>query len=85
MPAMALSDQEVNAVVYPNYLSSHRVLSMSALGDQECAGALMWVCVTFAYLLPAAAVTIQILSPSERPSKTVPPKYPDRSATMEVD
>ena len=74
-----------NRVAYPNYLSSHRVLSMSALGDQECAGALMWVCVTFAYLLPAAAVTIQILSPSERPSKTVPPKYPDRSATIEVD
>ena len=59
-----------NRVVYPNYLTSHRVFPMSPLGDQECAGALMWVCVTFAYLIPAAAITIQILSPSERPSKT---------------
>jgi hypothetical protein len=42
---------------------------MSPLGDQECAGALMWVFVTFAYLVPAAAVTIQILSPSERRPK----------------
>jgi cytochrome c oxidase assembly factor CtaG len=57
-------------VVYPNYLSSHRVFSMSPLEDQECAGALMWICVTFAYLAPAAAITIQILSPRERPSKT---------------
>jgi putative membrane protein len=57
-------------VVYSNYLSSHRALLMSPLGDQECAGALMWICVTFAYLAPAAAITIQILSPRERPSKT---------------
>jgi cytochrome c oxidase assembly factor CtaG len=57
-------------VVYPNYLSSHRVFSMSPLEDQECAGALMWISVTFAYLAPAAAITIQILSPRERPSKT---------------
>jgi cytochrome c oxidase assembly factor CtaG len=57
-------------VVYPNYLSSHRALLMSPLGDQECAGALMWVCVTFAYLTPAAAITIQMLSPRERSSET---------------
>jgi len=58
-----------NRVVYPNYLSSHRIFSMSPLGDQECAGALMWVCVTFAYLAPAAAVTIRILSPQGVPRR----------------
>jgi hypothetical protein len=43
---------------------------MSPLGDQERAGALMWICVTFAYLAPAAAITIRILSPREHSSKT---------------
>jgi putative membrane protein len=50
-----------NRVIYPHYLSAHRLLHVSALGDQECAGALMWVWVTFAYLAPAAVVTIQML------------------------
>jgi cytochrome c oxidase assembly factor CtaG len=50
-------------VVYPHYLTANRPFGISALGDQECAGALMWVCVTFAYLVPAALVTIQMLSP----------------------
>jgi putative membrane protein len=46
-------------VIYPHYL--HAPL---ALRDQELAGALMWVAVTFAYLGPAATVTIKLLSPS---------------------
>jgi putative membrane protein len=53
-------------VVYPHYLSAHRAFDISALGDQECAGALMWVWVTFVYLAPAGAVTIQMLSPPQR-------------------
>ncbi len=53
-------------VVYPHYLSAHRLFDISPLGDQECAGALMWVWVTFAYLIPAAAITIQLLSPQGR-------------------
>ncbi len=53
-------------VVYPHYLSEHRHLPMSSLGDQECAGALMWVWVTFVYLAPAAVITIQMLSPQRR-------------------
>ena len=52
-----------DTVVYPHYLSAHRLFDISALADQECAGALMWVWVTFAYLAPAAMVTIQMLSP----------------------
>jgi putative membrane protein len=38
-------------------------LRISALNDQQWAGALMWVWVTFAYLAPAVVITIQILSP----------------------
>jgi hypothetical protein len=37
---------------------------MSALQDQECAGALMWVFVTFAYLAPAVFLTTKLLSGS---------------------
>ena len=53
-------------VVYPHYLSTHRLYNISPLGDQQCAGALMWVWVTFVYLAPATAVTIQTLSPQRR-------------------
>jgi putative membrane protein len=53
-------------VIYPHYLSMDRPFNISPLGDQECAGALMWVWVTFIYLAPAALVTIQTLSPQRR-------------------
>ena len=53
-------------VVYPHYLSAPRLLDLSPLADQEAAGALMWVWVTFAYLVPAVVVTIQLLSPQRR-------------------
>jgi putative membrane protein len=49
-------------VVYPDYLSAARVFDLSPLQDQECAGALMWVGVTFAYLIPAVVITMQILA-----------------------
>jgi cytochrome c oxidase assembly factor CtaG len=51
-------------VVYPSYLSLDRLFNFSVLQDQQCAGALMWVSVTFAYLLPAVVVTMEILSDS---------------------
>ena len=50
-------------VVYPSYVSTARIWNLSPLQDQECAGALMWVWVTFAYLIPAVVITMQILSP----------------------
>jgi cytochrome c oxidase assembly factor CtaG len=52
-------------VVYPSYLSSPLFFNLSPLQDQQCAGALMWVSVTFAYLLPAVVVTMRMLSPSD--------------------
>lgn len=48
-------------VVYPVYLSAPLRFGFSALGDQECAGALMWTSVTVAYLVPAAILTIRLL------------------------
>jgi cytochrome c oxidase assembly factor CtaG len=51
-------------VVYPLYLSSNRLFGFSALGDQQCAGALMWTCVTILYLVTAALFTMRLLSPS---------------------
>jgi putative membrane protein len=68
MPCDALSAYLAfcNGVVYPQYSSVHRLFGVSALADQECAGALMWVWVTFAYLAPAAAVTIRMLSPGQQ-------------------
>ena len=50
-------------LVYPHYLSAARPLGMTAIQDQELAGALMWTVVTFAYLAPAAALTVRFLSP----------------------
>lgn len=55
-----------NRVVYPCYLSAARLFGLSPLQDQECAGALMWVWVTFAYLIPAVVITMQMLSPANR-------------------
>jgi cytochrome c oxidase assembly factor CtaG len=51
-------------VVYPSYLRAPRLFNISALQDQQCAAALMWVCATFIYLVPAVAITIQLLSPA---------------------
>ena len=58
-------------VVYPSYLSAPRLLNLSPLGDQECAGALMWVSVTLIYLVPAVGITLQLLSPPRTPAQVV--------------
>jgi putative membrane protein len=51
-------------VVYTSYLDIPRHFGISPLQDQELAGALMWVCVTFAYLIPAVFLTTRLLSSS---------------------
>src|SRR5580700_5273668 len=48
-------------IVYPVYLNTPRPFGISPLEDQQCAGALMWTCITFVYLLPAAMLTIKLL------------------------
>ena len=51
-------------VAYPSYLSASRPFGFSALQDQEWAGVLMWVCITFIYMAPALVLTVRILSPA---------------------
>lgn len=56
-------------VIYRHYLSPHRFWGISPFADQECAGALMWIWVMFAYLIPAAVVTLQMLSRERQTSR----------------
>jgi putative membrane protein len=57
-------------VVYPPYLSGdHRMFGLSPLEDQALAGALMWVTVTFVYLIPALVLTARLLSERTRVSE----------------
>jgi putative membrane protein len=50
-------------VVYRQYLSAHvGIFGLSPLDDQAIAGALMWVAVTFAYLIPALVLTARLVS-----------------------
>ncbi len=57
-------------VVYPSYLLAPRSFEISALQDQEWAGVLMWVCITFIYMAPALALTVRILSPAAPPGNS---------------
>ena len=50
-------------VVYSIYFSSSRPFGLSALEDQQCAGALMWTCVTVVYLVAGTILTTHLLSP----------------------
>jgi putative membrane protein len=50
-------------VAYPVYFSMPRHFGFSVMEDQQCAAALMWTCVTLVYLVPAAIVSTQLLSP----------------------
>ncbi len=49
-------------VVYTVYPSTSKHFGISALEDQQCAGALMWTCVTIVYFLAAAILTTRLLS-----------------------
>jgi putative membrane protein len=65
LPCDALSAFLVfcDRVVYSSYLSTPRIFAWSALEDQQCAAALIWVSVTILFLAPAVVVTMQILAP----------------------
>jgi putative membrane protein len=56
-------------VVYrPYLLQHHHAFGISPLQDQEWAGVLMWVCITFIYMFPAVVITVRLLSPVNAPS-----------------
>ena len=63
-------------VVYPVFLSSPRSLGFSALEDQQCAGALMWTCVTVVYLIAGAVFTARLLSPHRSEEFVIPQSEP---------
>jgi len=62
-------------VVYPAYLSASHSFHISALQDQEWAGVLMWVSITFIYMVPAMVLTVRILTPSASKPVTLNSKY----------
>ena len=70
-------------VVYPVFLSYPRAFGLSALEDQQCAGALMWTCVTVVYLVAGTVFTARLLSPfrSLQPS---PQQSPHRSEEFAI-
>ena len=49
-------------VAYPAYLSAAPHGEMSALADQQMAGALMWTCVTIVYLVAGTILSTRLLS-----------------------
>jgi cytochrome c oxidase assembly factor CtaG len=49
-------------LVYQSYAQRSRIPDISPLQDQETAGALMWVSVTFIYLVPAVIASVRLLS-----------------------
>lgn len=60
-------------VVYTSYHGAHAPFLTSALADQQCAGALMWVAVTFLYLTPAVIITMNELRTDYRRNAPQPP------------
>jgi len=53
-------------VLYPVYQFQSRAAEAAALNDQVLAGVIMWVPMSLAYLIPAALLTIRLLSPARR-------------------
>jgi putative membrane protein len=72
-------------VVYTQYFSASQPFGLSALADQQCAGALMWTCVTVVYLVAGAILTTQLLSPQRsREDELMKPEWVGRATHKEV-
>jgi putative membrane protein len=65
-------------VVYSVYLSRRNFSNWSVLDDQQCAGALMWTCITILYLFPAAGLTIRLLGAKDATSEALPGSKAER-------
>jgi cytochrome c oxidase assembly factor CtaG len=68
-------------VLYPFYEFHSRATEASALNDQVLAGVIMWVPMSLAYLIPAALLTIRLLSPATREAVRSPALGPRPAAT----
>lgn len=58
-------------LLYPSYGAIPRPFGLSALNDQVAAGAFMWVLGSTIFLIPAIAITMNLLSP--RRQRVAPP------------
>jgi putative membrane protein len=63
-------------LVYPGCSSSSRLFGLSALEDQQCAGALMWTVVTVVFLLAGTIFTARLLSPLRSREHVLLPSSP---------
>jgi len=72
-------------VVYPVFLSSPRSFGLSALEDQQCAGALMWTCVTVVYLIAGAVFTARLLSLHRSDERSIPQFESQKIAVLHAD
>jgi putative membrane protein len=72
-------------VVYPVFLSSPRFSGLSALEDQQCAGALMWTCVTVVYLIAGGVFTMRLLSPHRLEDRSILQFESPRIAAPQTD
>jgi len=68
LPCDALSAFLVfcDRIVYAPYTSGHPAFGLLPIEDQALAGALMWVTVTFAYMIPALLLTAHLVSGERR-------------------
>jgi hypothetical protein len=67
------------------FLSAPRSFGLSALEDQQCAGALMWTCVTIVYLIAGAVFTARLLSPHQPDHRSIPQFDSHRIAALHAD
>jgi putative membrane protein len=67
-------------VVYPVFLSSPKSFGLAALEDQQCAGALMWTCVTVVYLIAAAIFAVRLFVPHPSEEQSILQLESERSA-----
>jgi len=67
-------------VIYTVYLPTSQHFGISALADQQRAGALMWTCITLVYLLAAAIVAVRLLS-ARSENELMQPGSPSTVAT----
>jgi putative membrane protein len=73
-------------VVYPVFLYSPHSFGLSALEDQQYAGALMWTCVTVVYLIAGAILAMRLLSPdrtAERSEHLAIPQLDSRRVVVQ--
>ena len=67
-------------VVYSVFLFSPQSFGLSALEDQQCAGALMWTCVTVVYLIAATIFAARLFSPHRSEEQSMLQFESERSA-----